>query len=91
MLYRARACGAAGHRVETLEEFEAAFKTALTSGRPTVIDARITRWALRAAARRPDRRQQGRHRDLRHAQQAVPHRAARGERGAGAADAALDR
>lgn len=42
----ARACGAAGHRVETLEEFEAAFKTALTSGRPTVIDARITRWAL---------------------------------------------
>ncbi|MFI0712402.1 thiamine pyrophosphate-binding protein [Streptomyces inhibens] len=42
----AKACGADGHRVETLEEFEAAFETALTSGRPTVIDAKITRWAL---------------------------------------------
>ncbi|MEV7689794.1 thiamine pyrophosphate-binding protein [Streptomyces bungoensis] len=42
----ARVCGAEGHRVETLKEFEAAFRAALTSGRPTVIDARITRWAL---------------------------------------------
>ncbi|MFF4764554.1 thiamine pyrophosphate-binding protein [Streptomyces sp. NPDC001292] len=42
----AKACGADGHRVETLEEFEAAFRTALTSGRPTVIDAKIARWAL---------------------------------------------
>lgn len=29
-----------------LEEFEDAFRAALTSGRPTVIDARITRWAV---------------------------------------------
>ena len=42
----ARACGADGHRVETLEEFEDAFRAALSSGRPTVIDAKITRWAL---------------------------------------------
>lgn len=42
----AKACGADGHRVETLEEFETAFGAALTSGRPTVIDAKITRWAL---------------------------------------------
>ncbi|MFI0450268.1 thiamine pyrophosphate-dependent enzyme [Actinomadura sp. 6N118] len=41
----ARACGADGHRVETLEEFEDAFRTALASGRPTIIDASITRWA----------------------------------------------
>ncbi|WP_067793995.1 thiamine pyrophosphate-binding protein [Actinomadura formosensis] len=42
----ARACGADGHRVETLEEFEDAFRQALASGRPTVIDAVITRWAI---------------------------------------------
>lgn len=42
----AEACGADGHRAETLEEFEEAFEAALTSGRPTVIDARITRWAV---------------------------------------------
>ncbi|ROO86053.1 acetolactate synthase large subunit [Actinocorallia herbida] len=42
----ARVCGADGFRVETLEEFEDAFRTALGSGRPTVIDAKITRWAL---------------------------------------------
>lgn len=42
----ARACGADGHRVETLEEFEDAFRAALSSGRPTVIDALITRWAV---------------------------------------------
>ncbi|MGP4103582.1 thiamine pyrophosphate-binding protein [Nonomuraea sp. KM90] len=42
----ARACGADGHRVETLEEFEHAFRAALSSGRPTVIDAKITRWAV---------------------------------------------
>ncbi|ROO86052.1 acetolactate synthase-1/2/3 large subunit [Actinocorallia herbida] len=42
----ARACGADGHRVETLDEFEDAFGKALASGRPTVIDARITRWAV---------------------------------------------
>ncbi|MFC4121525.1 thiamine pyrophosphate-binding protein [Nonomuraea zeae] len=42
----ARLCGADGHRVETIEEFEEAFRAALSSGRPTVIDAAITRWAL---------------------------------------------
>ena len=42
----ARACGADGYTVETLEEFERAFDAALASKRPTVIDAKITRWAL---------------------------------------------
>ncbi|MFE2102899.1 thiamine pyrophosphate-dependent enzyme, partial [Streptomyces sp. NPDC059468] len=42
----ARACGADGHRVETLDEFEEAFRAALVSGRPTLIDAKITRWAV---------------------------------------------
>jgi acetolactate synthase-1/2/3 large subunit len=42
----AKTCGADGYRVETLEEFERAFAAALASGRPTVIDAKITRWAL---------------------------------------------
>lgn len=42
----ARACGADGYQVENLGEFEAAFAQALASGRPSVIDARITRWAL---------------------------------------------
>jgi acetolactate synthase-1/2/3 large subunit len=42
----ARACGADGHTVTTLEEFEDAFRASLGTGRPTVIDAHITRWAL---------------------------------------------
>jgi acetolactate synthase I/II/III large subunit len=42
----ARVCGADGYRVESLSEFEDAFARALTSNRPTVIDAKITRWAL---------------------------------------------
>jgi acetolactate synthase-1/2/3 large subunit len=42
----ARACGADGFTVETIEEFEDIFRAALSSGRPTVIDAKITRWAL---------------------------------------------
>lgn len=42
----ARACGADGYRAETLAEFEDAFLAALASGRPTLIDARITRWAV---------------------------------------------
>jgi acetolactate synthase-1/2/3 large subunit len=32
-------------RVETLEEFEDAFCAALASGRPVIIDAKISRWA----------------------------------------------
>ena len=42
----AKACGAEGYRAETLDEFEDAFRTALVSGRPALIDARITRWAV---------------------------------------------
>jgi acetolactate synthase-1/2/3 large subunit len=50
----ARACGADGYRVDTLEDFEEAFGAALASGRPTVIDARITRWAVPHYSPSPD-------------------------------------
>ncbi|MFJ8196480.1 thiamine pyrophosphate-binding protein [Streptomyces sp. NPDC096152] len=50
----ARACGADGYRVETLDEFEEAFRAALASGRPTVIDAKITRWAVPHYSPSPD-------------------------------------
>jgi acetolactate synthase-1/2/3 large subunit len=50
----ARACGADGHRVETIEQFEDAFRAALASNRPTVIDARITRWAVPHYSPSPD-------------------------------------
>jgi acetolactate synthase-1/2/3 large subunit len=42
----AKACGAQGFRVESLAEFEEAFRTALASGKPTLIDASITRLAM---------------------------------------------
>jgi acetolactate synthase-1/2/3 large subunit len=42
----AKACGAQGFRVETLDEFESAFQEALASGKPALIDARITRLAI---------------------------------------------
>lgn len=47
----AAACGATGHRVDTLAGFEAALDVALgtaarTTGKPTIIDAHITRLAL---------------------------------------------
>jgi acetolactate synthase-1/2/3 large subunit len=42
----ARLCGADGHEVDSLDDFEEAFAAALASGRPTVIDAKISRWAL---------------------------------------------
>jgi acetolactate synthase-1/2/3 large subunit len=42
----AKACGAEGYRVETLADFESAFRAALSSGKPTVIDAAITRLAV---------------------------------------------
>jgi acetolactate synthase-1/2/3 large subunit len=42
----ARACGAQGFRVESLAEFEEAFQAALASGKPTLIDAAITRLAI---------------------------------------------
>jgi acetolactate synthase-1/2/3 large subunit len=50
----ARACGADGYRVDTLEDFEEAFAAALASGRPTVIDAKITRWAVPHYSPSPD-------------------------------------
>ena len=42
----ARACRADGYTVETIEDFEKAYAAALASGRPSVIDAKITRLAL---------------------------------------------
>jgi acetolactate synthase-1/2/3 large subunit len=42
----AKACGAQGFRVESLAQFEAAFQAALASGKPTLIDAAITRLAI---------------------------------------------
>jgi acetolactate synthase-1/2/3 large subunit len=42
----AKACGAQGFRVNSLGEFETAFRTALASGKPTLIDASITRLAI---------------------------------------------
>jgi len=50
----ARACGADGYRVDTLEGFEEAFRAALASGRPAVIDAKITRWAVPHYSPSPD-------------------------------------
>jgi len=50
----ATACGAQAFRVETLAEFEAAFKTALDSGKPTLIDAVITRFAIPHYSPNPD-------------------------------------
>lgn len=50
----ARACGADGHSVRTLDEFEDAFRAALSSGRPTVIDAHISRWAFPHYSPSPD-------------------------------------
>jgi acetolactate synthase-1/2/3 large subunit len=42
----ARACGADGYSVDRIDDFEDAFRAALASGRPTLIDAHITRLAL---------------------------------------------
>lgn len=50
----ARACGADGYQVDTLEAFEDAFRAALGSGRPSVIDAKITRWAVPHYSPSPD-------------------------------------
>jgi acetolactate synthase-1/2/3 large subunit len=49
----AKACGARGYRVETLADFEAAFLEALASGKPTLIDAAITRLAIPHYSPRP--------------------------------------
>jgi pyruvate dehydrogenase (quinone) len=50
----ARACGADGYQVDDLDDFEKAFAEALVSGRPSVIDARITRWAVPHYSPSPD-------------------------------------
>jgi acetolactate synthase I/II/III large subunit len=42
----AQACGAQAFRVETLDQFESAFKEALASAKPTLIAARISRMAI---------------------------------------------
>src|SRR5262245_23042750 len=42
----AKACGAQGYRVESLEDFERAFDEALRLNKPTIIDAHITRLAI---------------------------------------------
>jgi acetolactate synthase-1/2/3 large subunit len=42
----AKACGAQGYRVETVAAFECAFQEAVASGKPTLIDAAITRLAV---------------------------------------------
>jgi acetolactate synthase I/II/III large subunit len=42
----AQACGAQGFRVDSLAAFETALQTALASGKPTLIDASITRLAI---------------------------------------------
>ena len=55
----ARACGASGFDVETLEEFEAAFAEALAGNRPALIDAKITRWALPNYSSSPEGRLAG--------------------------------
>jgi acetolactate synthase-1/2/3 large subunit len=50
----AKACGAQGFRAESLGAFEAAFQAALASGKPTLIDASITRLALPHYSTNPD-------------------------------------
>jgi thiamine pyrophosphate-dependent acetolactate synthase large subunit-like protein len=42
----ARACGADGYAVDTQHDFEKALAAALASGRPTLIDAKISRLDL---------------------------------------------
>jgi acetolactate synthase-1/2/3 large subunit len=50
----AEACGADGYRADSLDQFKEAFAAALASGRPTVIDAKITRWAIPHYSPSPD-------------------------------------
>jgi acetolactate synthase I/II/III large subunit len=50
----AKACGAQGFRVASLADFEVALQTALASGKPTLIDASITRLALPHYSTNPD-------------------------------------
>jgi acetolactate synthase-1/2/3 large subunit len=50
----AKACGADGYLVESIDEFEAAFQAALKSGKPTLIDAVITHLAAPIYIPSPD-------------------------------------
>ncbi|MGW0788957.1 thiamine pyrophosphate-dependent enzyme [Streptomyces sp. NPDC002911] len=50
----AKACGADGYHMETLDEIEAAFRAALTTNRWTVIDVKITRRALPHSSTSPE-------------------------------------
>lgn len=40
--------------VDSLDDFEQVFAAAISSGRPTVIDAKISRWALPHYSTSPD-------------------------------------
>jgi acetolactate synthase-1/2/3 large subunit len=55
----AKACGAEGYRVTNRGQFERAFKKALASGKPTIIDASITRLALPHYSPNPEGRLEG--------------------------------
>jgi thiamine pyrophosphate-dependent acetolactate synthase large subunit-like protein len=50
----AHACGADGYAADTQDEFEEAFAAALKSGRPTLIDARISRLELPNFSENPE-------------------------------------
>lgn len=50
----ARACGADGYAVDTQHEFEEALAAALASGRPTLIDAKISRLELPHFSENPE-------------------------------------
>jgi len=50
----AHACGAEGYAADTQKEFEEAFAAALKSGRPTLIDARISRLELPHFSENPE-------------------------------------
>ena len=50
----ARACGADGYAVDSQDDFEAALAAALASGRPTLIDARISRIDLPRYSENPE-------------------------------------
>lgn len=50
----ARACGVDGYSVDNPDDFEDIFRRAIASGRPTVIDAKISRWALPHYSTSPD-------------------------------------
>src|SRR5262249_52742595 len=50
----ARACGAAGYAVDNQPDFEKALAAAIASGRPTLIDAKISRVELPSFTENPE-------------------------------------